>query len=835
MRRRKLLIALATAALFGRLVRLRSAELRSSTSRSATARSSRVAVDVPAGTPRRRRSRSPACPRRPRSRTTARRHADAGPAAADAPAPTPEPTPPARRPPTPAATPRRSTGDGHADGRGGASIGRGDAPRRRRAPGRRRRAPGRRDRAATRGRVRRAAGPARARGHRRASPPARPRRRPDALARRRPGAGAASACRTSSSSKFRIPPFLLPIYQAAGIQYGVRWEVLAAINEIETDYGRNLNVSLRRRARLDAVHARRPGRPTASTRNQRRRQGPLQPGRRDLRRRPLPARRRRRHATCARAIFAYNHADWYVDSVLMRARLIGGLPADLVGSLTGLTQGRFPVDAKAPYAGAVSRRDARGAPRRATPPVAVESSDGRRGIAISRARGAPWWRSTTAGSSGSGRASGSAASSSCRTSTATRTPTRASARSRERYPAPEAAGRHRRADPPASSSCPARRRARRAAASADAPGARRPTRKRAARRAASAAPRPRRAPPAHQGAPVRQPGPARRARAGGDQQQSRRTAARRPGPRRLPPPPLRPTARTSSCKRLRRGARVAAGTILGRLGATVASARRRTCSSRSAPPAAAPRASTRSRSSTAGSCSSRPPSTAPRAATRSSGADAADAVDRPDPADEQGGARAAGAAPTRASSSTSAAAATSARARSTGACWPRSSSSPPRACGRPSARCSAATATSPPRATSPSTRRATRSTSRRSTAIPIAGHQGAGSITESTIQRLLTLQGTMKPAPDHQPDDLRGDGQHVRDGRPRRPHPRRLAAAVRRQRQPRAGRRGPQAAAVDQADRPPRARSTTRRVRRKPSQYAVHGSSAAARAGARRR
>ena len=43
--------------------------------------------------------------------------------------------------------------------------------------------------------------------------------------------------------KFRVPLFLLPIYQAAGIQYGIRWEVLAAINEIETDYGRNLNVS----------------------------------------------------------------------------------------------------------------------------------------------------------------------------------------------------------------------------------------------------------------------------------------------------------------------------------------------------------------------------------------------------------------------------------------------------------------------------------------------------------------------------------------------------------------------------------------------------------------
>ena len=43
--------------------------------------------------------------------------------------------------------------------------------------------------------------------------------------------------------QFRIPIFLLPIYQAAGTQYGVRWEVLAAINEIETDYGRNLSVS----------------------------------------------------------------------------------------------------------------------------------------------------------------------------------------------------------------------------------------------------------------------------------------------------------------------------------------------------------------------------------------------------------------------------------------------------------------------------------------------------------------------------------------------------------------------------------------------------------------
>ena len=55
--------------------------------------------------------------------------------------------------------------------------------------------------------------------------------------------------------KFRIPPFLLPIYQAAGIEYGIRWEVLAAINEIETDYGRNLNVCSAGALGLDAVPA----------------------------------------------------------------------------------------------------------------------------------------------------------------------------------------------------------------------------------------------------------------------------------------------------------------------------------------------------------------------------------------------------------------------------------------------------------------------------------------------------------------------------------------------------------------------------------------------------
>ena len=63
-----------------------------------------------------------------------------------------------------------------------------------------------------------------------------------------------------------MPPFLLPIYQAAGAQYGIHWEILAAINEVETDFGRNLQRVERRRGRLDAVHALDVGGATASTR-----------------------------------------------------------------------------------------------------------------------------------------------------------------------------------------------------------------------------------------------------------------------------------------------------------------------------------------------------------------------------------------------------------------------------------------------------------------------------------------------------------------------------------------------------------------------------------------
>ena len=87
------------------------------------------------------------------------------------------------------------------------------------------------------------------------------------------------------------------------------------------------------------------------------------------------------------AVFAYNHADWYVDSVLLRAQVIGGLPSNLVGSLTGLTEGRFPVAAKATYADEVTKKSLRS--KRRNPTVAVESSANRRGISIFADAGSP--------------------------------------------------------------------------------------------------------------------------------------------------------------------------------------------------------------------------------------------------------------------------------------------------------------------------------------------------------------------------------------------------------------------------------------------------------------
>ncbi len=146
---------------------------------------------------------------------------------------------------------------------------------------------------------------------------------------------------------FRIPPFLLPIFQAAGTAYGVPWQVLAAINEVETDYGRDLSVSsagaegwmqfLPSSWETYGVDANGDGY-----------KDPYNPA--DA---IFAAARYLRAAGAATdvrgAIFSYNHSQAYVESVMLRAKLLGGTPDQLLGAITGLTEARFPVHAQSHF------------------------------------------------------------------------------------------------------------------------------------------------------------------------------------------------------------------------------------------------------------------------------------------------------------------------------------------------------------------------------------------------------------------------------------------------------------------------------------------------------
>jgi hypothetical protein len=190
---------------------------------------------------------------------------------------------------------------------------------------------------------------------------------------------------------FEIPPFLLPIYQACGTEYGIPWEVLASINKIETAFGTNTNVSsagavgwmqfLPSSWEAFGLDANGDGK-----------KDPYNPV----------------DAICAaahylklaggnddlyQAIFAYNHADWYVQEVLLYARAYGRLPSDLVGSLTGLTEGaHFPIAADARYADDVAARAAlkKGeSPEYGNAAEVISSSPTPRGINIFSDEGAP--------------------------------------------------------------------------------------------------------------------------------------------------------------------------------------------------------------------------------------------------------------------------------------------------------------------------------------------------------------------------------------------------------------------------------------------------------------
>jgi murein DD-endopeptidase MepM/ murein hydrolase activator NlpD/outer membrane biosynthesis protein TonB len=117
------------------------------------------------------------------------------------------------------------------------------------------------------------------------------------------------------------PSFLVPIYKQAAHRFHVPWRVLAAINQIETDYGRNLSVSSAgavgwmqfmpatwRRWGIDADHDghANPYSPVDAI---------------------FTAARYLQASGAAHdlpgAVFSYNHADWYVAEVLLRAHALG--------------------------------------------------------------------------------------------------------------------------------------------------------------------------------------------------------------------------------------------------------------------------------------------------------------------------------------------------------------------------------------------------------------------------------------------------------------------------------------------------------------------------------
>jgi soluble lytic murein transglycosylase-like protein len=163
-------------------------------------------------------------------------------------------------------------------------------------------------------------------------------------------AGALAAVLASSQASvqalafYRVPLFLLPIYKAAAVQYGVPWQILAAVNEIETDYGSDQSVSSAgavgwmqfmpetwMQYGVDALNSgyADPYNPVDAV---------------------FAAARYLRAAGAAtnlrQAILAYNHSEEYVDSVMLRAKLISTYPKPVIATLTGLVDGRPPVDGK---------------------------------------------------------------------------------------------------------------------------------------------------------------------------------------------------------------------------------------------------------------------------------------------------------------------------------------------------------------------------------------------------------------------------------------------------------------------------------------------------------
>jgi murein DD-endopeptidase MepM/ murein hydrolase activator NlpD len=131
---------------------------------------------------------------------------------------------------------------------------------------------------------------------------------------------------------------LQALWLKAGVAYGIPWQVLAAINKIESNFGRNMGPSsagavgwmqfmpdtwLRWGMDGDGDGIADPWNPDDAVHAAARYLAAAE-GRTDI----------------SRAIFAYNHAQWYVDDVLQLAAMFGG---DLAGADAVFTLDRMAI------------------------------------------------------------------------------------------------------------------------------------------------------------------------------------------------------------------------------------------------------------------------------------------------------------------------------------------------------------------------------------------------------------------------------------------------------------------------------------------------------------
>lgn len=120
-----------------------------------------------------------------------------------------------------------------------------------------------------------------------------------------------------------IPADYLVLYQQAGLAYGIPWQLLAAIGKVESDHGHNPNAYRPNEAGAQgpmqfipsswARYRWASGNPTPDVNNPR---DAIFAAAAYLRVAGAPQ-------DLPRAIYAYNHAWWYVDMVLRQMRAYG--------------------------------------------------------------------------------------------------------------------------------------------------------------------------------------------------------------------------------------------------------------------------------------------------------------------------------------------------------------------------------------------------------------------------------------------------------------------------------------------------------------------------------